>query len=119
RTNIKFLVKLCKSGGENREMLVQVYVMKKTEVYKWVTCLSEGRESVTDEERSEQPAMSRNAENIAKVRQIVCENHRLTVRSKADQANIDRKICVSQQDAAPLLWSLDVRRALNATFPGR
>ena len=36
-------------------MLVQVYgdsVMKKTEVYKWVKSFSEGRESVTDEERS-------------------------------------------------------------------
>ena len=39
RTNIKFLVKLGKSGNKIREMLVQVYgdnAMKKTEVYKWV-----------------------------------------------------------------------------------
>jgi len=39
RTNIKFLVKLGKSGNEIREMLVQVYgdnAMKKTAVYKWV-----------------------------------------------------------------------------------
>ena len=37
RTNIKFLVKLGKSGNEIREMLVQVYgdnAMKKTAVYK-------------------------------------------------------------------------------------
>ena len=37
RTNIKFLVKLGKSGKEIREMLVQVYgndVMKKRAVYK-------------------------------------------------------------------------------------
>jgi hypothetical protein len=36
-------------------MLVQVYgdnAMKKTAVYKWVTRFSEGRASVTDEERS-------------------------------------------------------------------
>jgi len=55
RTNIKFLVKLGKSGNEIREMLVQVYgdnAMKKTAVYRWVKCLSEGRGSVTDEERS-------------------------------------------------------------------
>ena len=35
-------------------MLVQVYgdnAMKKTAVYKWVKRFSEGRESVTDEER--------------------------------------------------------------------
>ena len=52
RTNIKFLVKLGKSGNEIRELLVQVYgdnAMKKTAVYKWVERFSEGRESVTDE----------------------------------------------------------------------
>ena len=40
-------------------MLVQVYednAMKKTAVYKWVKRFSEGRESVTDEERSGRPA---------------------------------------------------------------
>jgi len=77
RMNIKFLVKLGKSGNEIREMLVQVYgdnAMKKTAVYKWMKCFSEGRESVTDEERSEQPATSRTEENIAKMHQIAHEN---------------------------------------------
>ena len=49
RTNIKFLVKLGKSGDEIREMLVQVHgdnAMKKTSVYMWVKRFSEGRESV-------------------------------------------------------------------------
>jgi len=49
RTNIKFLVRLGKSGNEIREMLVQVYgdnAMKKTAVCKWVKRFSEGRESV-------------------------------------------------------------------------
>ena len=50
--------------------------MKKTAVYKWVKRFSEGRESVTDEERSGQPATSRTEENIAKVSQIVRENRR-------------------------------------------
>jgi transposase len=55
-------------------MLVQVYrdnAMKTTAVYKWVTRFSEGRGSVTDEERSGRPATSRNEGNIAKVHQIV------------------------------------------------
>jgi len=45
RTNIKYHVKLGKSGNEIREMLVQVYgdnAMKKTTVYKWVKRFSEG-----------------------------------------------------------------------------
>jgi len=95
RTNIKFLVKLGKIGNEVREMLVQVYgdnAMKKTAVYKWVTCFSERRESVTDKERSGRLATSRTEENIAKVCQIVRENHRLTVRTIAEQVNINREM---------------------------
>ena len=75
-------------------MLVQVYgdnPMNKTAVCKWVKSFSEGRESVTDEERSGRPATSRTGENIAKVPQIVPENRRLTVRSIAEQVNIDRE----------------------------
>ena len=64
--------------------------MKKTAIYKWVKHFSEGRESVTDKERSGWPATSRTEENIAKVRQTVHENHRLTVRSIAEQVNIGR-----------------------------
>jgi len=65
-------------------MLVQVYgdnAMKKTAVYKWVKHFSEGRGSVTEEERSGQPATGRTEENIAKCCQIVCENRWLTVRA--------------------------------------
>jgi len=94
RMNIKFLVKLGKSGNKIREMLVQVYrdnAMKKTAVYKWVKRFSEGRESVTDEERSGRPATSTTEENIANIRQIVRENRRLTVRSIAEQVNINRE----------------------------
>jgi len=75
-------------------MLVQVYrdnAMKKTAVYKWMKRFSEGRESVTDDERSGRPATSRTEENIAKVHQITRENRRLTVRSIAEQVNIYRE----------------------------
>jgi len=75
-------------------MLVQVYgdnAMKKTALYKWVKRFSEGRESVTDEERSGRPTTSRTEENIAKVHEILREIRRLTVRSIAEQGNIDRE----------------------------
>ncbi|XP_074170634.1 COX assembly mitochondrial protein 2 homolog isoform X1 [Rhinolophus sinicus] len=94
RTNIKFLVKLGKSGSEIRDMLVQVYgdnAMKKTARYKWIKRFSEGREHVTDEERSGRPVTSRTDENIAEIRRIVCQNRRLTLRSIAEQVNIDRE----------------------------
>jgi len=75
-------------------MLVQVYgdnAMKKAAVYKWVKRFSEGRESVTDKERSGRPATSRTEENIANIGQIMRENRRLTLRSIAEQVNIDRE----------------------------
>ena len=65
--------------------------MKKTAVYKWVKHFCEGRESVTDGERSGQPATTRTEENNAKIHQSVRENRRLTVRSIAEQANINRE----------------------------
>ena len=52
---------------------------------------SEGRESVTDEERSGRPATSTTEENIAKIRQIVRENRRPSVRSVAERVSIDRE----------------------------
>jgi hypothetical protein len=39
-----------------------------------VTSFSEGRENVTNDERSGMPTMSRTEENMAKVRKIVREN---------------------------------------------
>jgi hypothetical protein len=57
----------------------------------WVTRVYEGRECVIDEERSGRTATSRIAENMAKFRQIVLENRRLTVRVIAEQAIIDRE----------------------------
>ena len=94
RTNIKFLVKLGKGGNEIREMLVQVYGDNDNEgnsSLQWGKYFSEGRECVTDKERSVPSATSRTEENVANIRQIVRENRRLTVRSIAEQVNIDRE----------------------------
>ncbi|XP_023705827.1 protein GVQW3 isoform X1 [Cryptotermes secundus] len=122
RTNIKFLVKLGKSKSEIREMLVKVYgdnAMKKTAVHKWAKRFSAGRESVTDEERSGRPATSRTGKNIAKVRQIVRENCRLTVRGIAQQAKIDRetvrKILTEDLDMRKIKGQHSVRKRQRPT----
>jgi len=96
-------------------MLGQVYgdsAMKKTAVYKWVKRFSEGRESVTDEERSGRAATCRTEENIANVRQIVRENRRLTVRSIAEQVNIDRETA-----RKILTEDLDMRKVCTKMVP--
>jgi len=97
------------------ERCLQVYgdnAMKKTAVYKWVKRFSEGRESVTDEERSGWPATSRTEENIAKIRQIVRKNCRLTVRSIAEQVNIDRETV-----RKILTEDLDIRKVYSKIVP--
>ena len=50
----------------------------------------DGRESVTDEQRSGRPVTSRTKENIVTIRQILSEIRRMTVRNIAEQVNIDR-----------------------------
>jgi len=86
--------------------------MKKTAVYKRMKRFSEGRESVTGEERSGRPATNRTEENIAKVRQIVRENHRLTVRSIAEQVNINRETVMKN-----LTEVLDMRKVCAKMVP--
>jgi len=96
-------------------MLVKVYennAMKKTAVYKWVKRFSEGRESITTEERSGRPATSRTKENIANVCQILRKNRRLTVRSIAEQVNIDRETVKKI-----LTEDLDVRKVCAKMVP--
>ena len=91
RTYIKFLVV---SWRWCSWKFTGIVLWIKQQFTSWWNVFSEGRERVTDEERSGQPATSRTEENIAKilkVRQIVRENRRLTVRSIAEQVNIDRE----------------------------
>jgi predicted HTH transcriptional regulator len=57
----------------------------------WIPLAGCARLKFTDQERSGWPAMSRTEEKIAEVCQIVHENCQLTVRSIAEQANIDRE----------------------------
>jgi transposase len=49
-----------------------------------VKCFCEGRECATDEERSGQPKTSINEENITQIRQMLRENHLMTVKSIAE-----------------------------------
>ena len=73
---------------------------------------SEGRESVTDEERSGRPATNRTEENIAEIRQIFRENLRLTGRSIAEQVSIDRETV-----RKILTENLDTRKACAKMVP--
>ena len=67
---------------------------------------------MSDKERSGWPATSRTEENIAKIRQIVRENRRLTVRSIVEQVNIDRETV-----RKILTEDLDIRKVCTKMVP--
>jgi predicted transposase YdaD len=91
---IKFLVKLGKSGHEIMEMLVRVYgdnAVKKTAVCSgWNVFLREEKVSPTERDH-DGPLQAAEKKILQKIRQIVRENLRLTVRSIAEEVNIDRE----------------------------
>jgi transposase len=67
RINIKFLVKLSKSGPEICQMLQQAYgedALKRSTAFKWVHHYREGRRDPSDSKRSGRPSTSRSDENI-------------------------------------------------------
>jgi transposase len=81
RNNIKFLVKLGRSGREILEMLETVYgecAMNRRTVYKWVDRFKEGRESVDVNVREGRPSASRVGENIQRVHDLVMSDRRIT-----------------------------------------
>jgi len=73
QTNIKFLVKLGKSGNEMKEMLLQVHgynTMKKTEIYNWVKLfLREEKVSLTkrDQDCQQQAEMKKTLQKLFKL----------------------------------------------------
>ena len=62
--------------------------MGHTQVFDWFRRFKEGRTSVESDPHSGRPSTSRNEEMIAKVRIIVRNNRRLTVREIADDCGI-------------------------------
>jgi len=62
--------------------------LKKTVVYQWHERFKNGRESIEDDERSGRPSTSKTDENIDKVKEILVNNHKLTIREIAEDLNI-------------------------------
>ena len=77
-------------------MLTKAYgesSMSKTRVYKWYKRFQNGREDVEDDERSGRPSTSTTDENVEKVKGMVMNNHRITIREAADDVGISIGSC--------------------------
>jgi len=81
---------------ETYQLLQQAYVedaMGHTQVFGWFNRFKEGRTSVESNPHSGRLSTSRNEEMIAKVRTIVHNNRRLTVREIANDCGISVGSC--------------------------
>jgi len=90
---IKFCFKIGKTATETYQLLQQAYsedTMGRTQVFDGFRRFKEGRTSVESEPRLGRPSTSRSEDMIAKVRTIVRNNRRLTVREIVDD------VCVNQ-----------------------
>ena len=81
--------------------------MGSTQVFEWFRRFKEGRTSVERDPRSGRPSTSRNEEMIAKVRTIVRNNRRLTVREIADDCEISVGSCDAVLTGKMAGWRLD------------
>ena len=67
-------------------MLTKTYgesAMSKTRVYEWCNRFQDGHEDVDDDERTERPSTSHD-ENVEKVKEMVMNDRRITIREVAD-----------------------------------
>ncbi|GBN44257.1 Putative uncharacterized protein FLJ37770 [Araneus ventricosus] len=88
RVNIKFCFKLGKTATETREMLVKVDAVSKKCVFEWFKLFRDGEEDVKDEPRSGRPPPSTTPDNIERVRRMLADDRRLSLRMMAEELKI-------------------------------
>jgi transposase len=96
--NIKFLVKLGKSGPEICQMLQQAYgedALKRSTVFKWLHRYREGRKDPTDNKRLRHPSTSHSDENIDRAHSLVLSDRRMTFQGIADELQIGKTFVYS------------------------
>jgi len=94
RVCVKRCFKLGKSSSETSERLQQVfgdYVLSRTTCFEWFKRLKEGRTSVKDNERPGRPSTSKTNETVARVREVIRNDRRLTIREVAEDVVLAKK----------------------------
>ncbi|GFW95889.1 putative mariner transposase [Trichonephila clavipes] len=86
---IKFCFRLGHNATETFAKLQQAYgdsVLSRAQVFQWLKAFSEGRESIEDEPRSERASVSKTAENVVRVRDLVRSDRRLTCQNGSEKS---------------------------------
>lgn len=91
RSFIKVCVRNEISAAETLRMLQKAFgeeTLSKSRVYEWYKMFKEGRESVEDDARPGRPSTSTDEQHVAKIKELVLQNRRLTTREIADTVGI-------------------------------
>jgi hypothetical protein len=92
RTNIKFLGKLKKTATEMYQLLRDGEdTLSRAHVFEWHRRFLGGREDVEDDERPGHPVTTKTDENVDKVRTLVRNDRRLSIRMIAKELNVDKE----------------------------
>ncbi|GBM95946.1 Putative uncharacterized protein FLJ37770 [Araneus ventricosus] len=89
--NIKFCFKLGKTAMETHEMLVNVYgvdAVSKKCIFEWFKRFRDGKEDVKDDPRSGRPSTSTTPDNIERMRRMLADDRRLSLRMTAEELEI-------------------------------
>jgi hypothetical protein len=95
---IDFCFCLGKTGAETYEMLQAAFgesCLSRSKTFEWYSCFQNGRRSFEDDPRPGRPSTSHTEETVARVREIVRADRRLTIREVAEDVGIAYEInCV-------------------------
>jgi len=93
---MKFCFKLGKAFKETIQMLQQAYgedCLSRTQCYEWYQRIKSHRTSIEDDPKSGRSSSSRGDDHIEKVRSVICENRRLTIREVSEEVGFCKSAC--------------------------
>ncbi|PNF30777.1 hypothetical protein B7P43_G06188, partial [Cryptotermes secundus] len=95
RVCIKFCFKHGKTAAETHQMLKQAFgenSLGQTQTYNWYKRFKNGRTS-TDDDRSGRPSTGTTPENVAKVRDLILQDRRLTIQDLCNTLGLSYGTC--------------------------
>ncbi|PNF29661.1 hypothetical protein B7P43_G15773 [Cryptotermes secundus] len=96
RVCIKFCFKLGKTAAETHQMLKQAFgenSLGQTKTYNWYKRFKNGRTLTDDHDRSGRPSTGKTPENVAKVRNLILQDHRLTIQDLYNTLGLSYGTC--------------------------